>query len=443
MEDRTTKSEESIETLDGVLPDGRSVDVIQNGATKRLKLIFFDGKQYLTEERIFVKGRMFVPPALDPALRSAVTLPAQASDYGCTNDLFRAIREVFTEYGMSPIATAVTYFVFVTWFAEPSWPAPCLVVMGPGAEASLLLQLLACLVRRGLRMTEIDSHGFRGLLQLVHPTVLFDARYFTPRGLRKLSACCGSRSFAPWKGSIADYSFSKVVYVGAALAEDVHFDFSLDVHLSPSLRGGCLLDGKKCDQISATLQPQLVAYRLRNLAKIRASDFDVPEADLEARTIGRSVGRCIVDAPEIQAGVPSLLEGRDEDLRTARWTDPTCVIIEALLDKCHVPQPTVVYVGEITEAATAIFRARGASTQLEDRGVGDCLRKLGFTPKRNAKGYRIFVTNKVIQVVHGLARDYRVAAVEHGVAHCAMCHQTFGVQDPDHAADVHGRGPSK
>jgi hypothetical protein len=438
MEDKTTKGEESIETLGGVLPDGRTVDVIRDGTTGQLRLILFDGKQYRAEERITINGRTFVPPALDPALRSAVTLPAQASDYGCTNDLFRAIREVFTEYGMPLIATAVTYFVFATLFAEPSWPAPCLVVMGPAAEAALLLQLLACLVRRGLQMTEIDSYGFRGMLQLVHPTILLDARHFTARSLQKLSAYCGSRSFAPWKGSIAEYSFSKVIYVGATLPEDVHFDFSLHVRLSPSPRGVRVLDANKRDQISAALQANLLAYHLRNLAKIRSSDFDLPEMDLEGRIIGRSLGRCVVDAPEIQAGVRSLLEGRDDDLRTARWTDPTCVIIEALLDKCHVPQPKGVYVGEITETATAILKARGAATQLGDRAVGDCLRKLGFTPKRNGKGYRIFVTDKVIQAVHGLARDYRVAAVEHGIAHCAVCRQTFSVRDADRSTDVHG-----
>jgi hypothetical protein len=438
MEIKTTGDEQSIEGLDGLLPDGRSIDVVQDGTTKRPKLILFDGKQYRTEERISVNGRTFVPPALDPAVQSALTLPTQASDYGRTKDLFDAIRRFLTQRGMPLIATAVTYFVFATWFAEPSWPAPCLVVTGPVPEASLLLQLLACVVRRGLRMTEIDSHGFRGLLQLVHPTVLFDARYLTPRGLRKLSTCCGSRSFAPWKGSISEYSFSKVVYVGAALAEDVHFDFSLGVHLAPSPRGVSLLDGKECDQISATFQPQLVAYRLRSLPEVRASKFDLPELDLEGRTIGRSLGRCIVGASEVQDGVRSLLENRDEELRTARWTDPLCAIIEALLDKSHSPRPDGIYVGEIAKAGIAILRARGASVHLEDRGVGENLRRLGFAPKRNGRGFRILLTDKVIRQIHSVARDYRVAAVEHGIARCAVCRETFAVPDADLATDVHG-----
>lgn len=80
MESKTTRHEESVETLDGVPPDGRSVDVIQDGATKRLELILFDGKQYLTEERISVNGRTFVPPALDPALQSALSFPTKMSD---------------------------------------------------------------------------------------------------------------------------------------------------------------------------------------------------------------------------------------------------------------------------------------------------------------------------------------------------------------------------
>jgi hypothetical protein len=292
-------------------------------------------------------------------------------------------------------------------------------------------------------MTEIGSCGFRGLIQHVHPTVLIDARHFTPRSLQKLLASCGSRRFAPWKGSVAEFCFAKVIYVGAALVENVPADFAVRVHLSPSRRGVSLLDEKKRGQIIAALQPKLLDYRLRNLARIRASDFDLPEMDIESRAMGRLLGRCIVDARETQAGVRSLLDDRDDELRTARWTDLTCVIIEALLDKCHSPQRDGIYVGEVTKAAVVILKGRGAFAQLEDRCVGHSLRQLGFTPKRNGKGFRILVTNEVIRAIHGLARDYRVAAVEDGIARCDMCRQTFTLPDATvRGTDVHCGQPS-
>lgn len=135
------------------------------------------------------------------------------------------------------------------------------------------------------------------------------------------------------------------------------------MHLSPSQHGVSVLDEKKRDQITAALQPKMLAYRLSNLPKVRASDFDLAELDLEGRTIGRSLGRSIVDDPDLQAGVRSLLEGHDEELRSARWTDPTCVIIEALLDQCHGPQPDKIYVGKVSKAAAVILQARGATAR--------------------------------------------------------------------------------
>ena len=438
MDDKKNKDEESIEALSGVLPDGRTVGVITDVTTGRLRLVWFDGKEYHAEERISIKGRTFVPPALDPAVQTAVTLPTKALDHGCTQNLFRAIAGLLIEFGMSPVATVVTYFLFSNWFPEPSLPAPCLIITGPGAEGALLLQLLACLVRRGLPMVEIGSHGFRGLMQQFHPTVLLDARHFTSRSLQKLLASCGSCVFAPWKTSLTEFSCAKVVYVGPTLADDVPTDFALRVHLSPSPRGVPLLDGKRRDRIIAALQPQLIDYYLRNLLAVRASDFDLPDLDLEGRVIARSLGRCIVGAPEIQAGVRSLLEGRDEELRSARWNDPVCAIIEALLDQSHGPQPDGIYVGRVSEAAAAILKARGVSIKLSARSVGHSLRQLGFTPERNGRGSRIIVTSEVIRSIHGLARDYRVAAFEHGIALCDVCRDTFAAPDADPGTDVHG-----
>lgn len=157
----------------------------------------------------------------DPAVLSAVTLPTKASNYGSTEDLFCTMQNTFAEYGMSPeVAKTVPYSVFSTWFPGPSLPAPCLIITGPAAEAALLLQLLGCMVRRGLPMCEIGSHGFRGLIQQVHPTILLDARHFTSRSLQKLLASSGSRVFAPWKASVAEFSFAKAIYVGPDLVED-------------------------------------------------------------------------------------------------------------------------------------------------------------------------------------------------------------------------------
>jgi hypothetical protein len=431
------------ETCGGLLPDGRSVDLISDVATGRMKLISFDGIEHQIADRVDVGDHTFISMALDSAIRGATALPTTAEDYETTEGLFAETRGVMTAHGFSQeVATAATNFIFATWFPEAG--APCMTITGPSAEGILFLQLLACFVRRGLMMVELDSHGFRGLMDRLHPTLLIDARCFTSRSLRRLLTSSGSRFYVPWKGSVANFSFARAIYLGTGPAADFSADFSLHVHISPSRPGLFLLDEKERVQIIATFQPKFLNYRLRNINRVRASDFELSEMDSEAGIIGRILGSCIVDAPEIQAGVRRLLESREAKLRAARWTDLSCVILEALLDICHRPASNRIYVGEIAETARVILKTRGNPAEFKARGVGPILRRLGFnTSPRDYRGFHILVTSEVLRTIHLLARDYKIAAVENGIACCPMCTETFrvvpGVTDP--VCDMHGERP--
>ena len=77
------------EISDGVLPDGRIVELIRDGSTGELKLLVSDGTSVETASSVRVEGRTFLPVRLDPAIQRAVTLPSHASDYGSTESLFQ------------------------------------------------------------------------------------------------------------------------------------------------------------------------------------------------------------------------------------------------------------------------------------------------------------------------------------------------------------------
>jgi hypothetical protein len=412
------------QTSGATLADGRTVDLIADEGTGHLKLIWFDGTHYRVADRIDIGHGAIVPLALDPAIQAAMALPTEPSDYGNTERLFTESRDVLTAHGMSQqVAAVAIHYAFATWFPEAG--APCMTISGPGAEVTLLLQLMSCLVRRGLLMVEFDSHGFRGLMDSLRPTLLIDARSLSVRSLRKLSAACGSGAYVPWKGSVANFSFARAIYLGVTPINGFSPDFSLRIHLWPSGRALSLLAEKERAEIIKAFQPRFLDYRLRNLDRVRASDFELPEMDSESGIIGRILGGCIVDAPEIQAGIRPLLEGREAWLRAARWTDSTCVIIEALLDKCHSRVSGRIRVGEIAQEAEVILRARGSLAKLEPRAVGEVLRRLGFVSKRRAPGYGIPLTNDMVVHIHRLAHDHRVAAVADGIACCPTCIEMF------------------
>jgi hypothetical protein len=96
------------------------------------------------------------------------------------------------------------------------------------------------------------------------------------------------------------------------------------------------------------------------------------------------------------------------------------VVVEALLFHCHSGKDRI-YVGEIANTASAILKGRGEIRATDPKECGGVIRLMGFSPKRDAKGSSIRLTNEVHRRLHRLARDYNVAAVQAGNALGADC----------------------
>lgn len=307
------------------------------------------------------------------------------------------------------------------------------MITGPTTEATVFLQLLGCLVRRGLPMVEIDSSVLRAVAGL-RPTLLIDARYLSRRS-RRLLSYCGPRAHVPCKESVVDVALPKAIYLGSAPVADFSPDFSLHIHLLPSRQSVTMLDEKMRDQMTADFQAKFVDYRLRNFAAVHDSVFDLPDLDSESRVIARMLGTCIVDSEEIQAGVRHLLQHREEELRAERWTDLTCVVIEVLLARCHEWSPghefsdghsvQGIHVNEVAKEAEVALRARGEDAELEPRAIGGVLDRLQLYRTRNARGLRIVLTLDVRRRIHFLARNYQVESIRTGMMRCDVCTDVF------------------
>jgi hypothetical protein len=410
------------ETSGGLLPDGKIADLIIDEVTGRLKLVCFDGTRYLTGHHIETKAGTLVPPAIDPVVLRATVMPTKVSPYGSIIEFYASIQDLFKEFGFAEcVATAAALCIFPTWFSDPSLPMLSVVVTGPAPEAMLLLQLLGCMVRRPLRMFELGNYGSLGSIRQLHPTISLDGRRFKPLALHKLFSSSTPRTFVPWKGSLVECAFSKIIYLGSDTTPEVLGDFSMQIHVTPSRRVFPNLSEKRRNEITATFQPKFLDYHCRNLARISASDFDLPSSESELRILARLLGRCFPDAPEVQADVKALVENWESDFQASRWSDPICALIETVLDASHSPKADAIFVAEIAERASTILKARGASDKLKARSVGSKLRKLGFIPKRNGAGYRLFLNEETSRKAHQRAREYRVPAVEEGISVCSIC----------------------
>jgi hypothetical protein len=411
-----------------LLTNGTALELIRDAKTNQTRLLVSQGSTRRVADVFEYDGRVYRPPSMSSSVEQAVPLPSQCSSYKSTRALFGETRSLLATQGFSDEVSLIsTHFVFAAWFRNGALPAPCLTITGPPAEALLLLQLLGCLVPRGLPVMELSSNGFLAITDQLHPTWLIDARFLSGHSRRLLSASCTPRAKVVWKDSVVDFGLAKAIYVGAVTVPEFSLDFSLHVHVAPSTDCLGALDDQFREQIIAEFQPKFLGYRIRNLSAVRASRFDIPEMKSETRVIARILGASIVDAPEIQAGIRPMLRAREEQIRERWFTDQTSVVIDVLLAYCHGHKLYAVGVKEIAQAAAVALKARGEPVKLEPRRVGAILDTLGLPRKRSSRGFRVRLEAEAQRRIHLLARDYQIESIRERKAACALCTEMFGV----------------
>jgi hypothetical protein len=417
-----------IQTSGEFLPDGSVVELIRDASSGELRLLWCAGKDSRLATEFEFGGRSYRAPDLSSSMARAIPLPSSNSAYGSTEDLFGATLAAFSLYAISAeAARACTYFVFAAWCHRTAQPPPILTISGPPAEATRLLQVVACVVRRGLSVVELTSPGLATIVELLQPTLIIDARHLSAQSRRLLAASCRPGAYLVTRNSVVDLGVPRVLYVGPQPDPELSIDFALHVHLPASPDGHRLLTGREQKQLLAEFQPRFLGYRIRNLSVVRDSEFDVPELTDESRVVAGVLGACIEGAPGIQSGVRTLFEDRELEIRENRFTDPACIVIEVLLAHCHDPKRDEVRVKEVAEGTNSILKARGEIVEIDPRAVGPILDKLGVRREpRNRLGRRILLNARIKRRIHTLARDHKVESIEQVMSVCKLCKEVFG-----------------
>jgi hypothetical protein len=173
-----------------------------------------------------------------------------------------------------------------------------------------------------------------------------------------------------------------------------------------------------------SLQNKLLEYRLQNFSKIALSDFDAPNFYGASREMARSLGRCIVDAPELQTKIINLLAPRNDADQVEGTNRLAAVIAEALVVCCH-EQKLSVHVGEIATLVNAILTRNGEFVQLRPRQVGAKLKRMGFcTTRLDSAGRGIYLLKEQCAQIHELARSLRVPTLRESLPGCPHCKQS-------------------
>jgi hypothetical protein len=391
------------------------------------KLALLVSKSAIVTEPLRVEhnGTSYVPVEPDPSILHAMYIPAGVSEYGATGTLFAEIINIFKSRANVSAATAtlLTHFVFSSWFADCFATAPRMLIYGPPEESVTLLQLLAATCRRALLLCDVTIATWSPMLAALRPTLLINTLTLRASTREFLEASNTRHEYLPRKGQLLDLFGAQVIHERTSSGDQSMHESAICVTVTPARGRLPSVTDQERNRIADEFQRKLLLYRLRNFAKVRDSEFDVPEFTAAVRSRARMLGACVVDAPEVQSGLIAVLRDQDDDARITRSFTLESVLVEALLLMCHEKEPRAgARVGEIAETMMVIFKGRGEPLKLEPRMVGELLRALGFYTARQGsagRGIALLVADR--RRVHQLARDYDVPTIHNGDVVCSQC----------------------
>jgi hypothetical protein len=107
----------SIMTGGELFPDGRSISLVRNSSTGRLKLLLADGNIEIIDSVVKHAGHTYVPPDLADSFQQAIVFPEAARDFGSTTALFTDMKASIMNFGLPEHAALVAlYFLLSSWF---------------------------------------------------------------------------------------------------------------------------------------------------------------------------------------------------------------------------------------------------------------------------------------------------------------------------------------
>jgi hypothetical protein len=406
---------ELIPTSGEVLRDGSFLEPVRDSATGAERLLHWSrGRSKIAPEHVF-EGCCYVPTQGAAILRH---LPSEPTPYGSTENLFEGVCE-FAAKSLAVTedeAALLAYFCFASYFCDCLTMSPCLVLFGPFCLAAIpVLRFLGCICRHSVLLAESTLHG---LPRELRPTRLICQ---PDPGLNKLLAALQFPGFGISDRGLRQVSGAAAIYVGDMELKSLFGDAGVWIPVSPMLRSFSTQDEEREVATINNLQNRLLMYRLQNFAQVRSSQFDAPEFCGSTREMARALGRCIVDAADLQARFLNLLNPRDDAERTEGTRRLEAVVVEALVVVCHEKSPSV-HVGQVADLANAILSRSGESFQLSPKEVGAKMKHLGFrTTRLDFAGRGIYLLTEQCALIHKLGRAFGVPTLREGLPGCPYC----------------------
>jgi hypothetical protein len=279
---------------------------------------------------------------------------------------------------LSDADIAVTAFwVVSTWFQEALIVLPCLVITGPPHEATELLRVLHDLCLGSLLLA-----GFRrgDLKDVSRHTLLISEPNLNNQTAALLGNLTNRGFVMVEQGSYLNCHTSKAVYIGE-VPTIRRIQHAIYIDVTPALNAEKRISPIGVDRAVEDLNGNLAKYRERNLAQVRRLAFNPIGVSPETGAVAKALGSCIVDSPDLQAALVSILAPRDQQRISERLDTAEALVIEAVLALSRGGAEQL-YAKEIALEVNRLLEARGERTKLSPEKVGHRLRKLGLATRR-------------------------------------------------------------
>ena len=404
-----------VPTSGEILRDGSCLEIVRDSATGAERVLHWrEGRSKIAPEQVF-EGRHYVPTKGAAILRH---LPSRPAPYRSTESLFKDICKFAVESlaASEEEAALLAYFCFASFFCDCLAMSPCLVLSGPFCLAAIsVLRFLGCICRHPVLLAESRLNGSPRELK---PTRLMCQ---PGPGLDRLLPALQFPGFGLSDRRLRHVSSATAVYIGDLELKSLFVDAGVWLPMSPTLRSFSPQDEVREFATINNLQNQVLMYRLQNFAQVRSSQFDAPDFSGSTREIARTLGRCVVDAADLQARLIDLLRPRDDAERTEGTCRLEAIVVEALVVACH-EQKRSVRVGEIATLANAILSRSGESFQLSPKEVGGKLKQIGFrTTRLDSAGRGIYLVKEQCARIHKLGREFGAPTLREGRPGCPHC----------------------
>jgi hypothetical protein len=356
----------------------------------------------------------------------ATPVPTGTTPYGTTDELFTRLQEAIAAQTFLPTQTSslLTYWTISTWFSDGLSLAPGLVIVAPEFEGDRVLRTLRSFCRYPLMLTRAEVSSLKKVNWYTTPTLLFYDPNVTKQ-MATILGCTTSRSYMVGDADgYKDFYGPKAIYVGEEVSVDRIPRSSLQVRLQPTAPASATQHSLPLTEAAVqNLQNQLLRYRLKNLVKVYHSDFDASALTSDTRAVANALGACIVDSPELQSKLVSLLRPIESQRQADRSTCIEAVTLEATLNLCHQSKAQIL-VGEIATEVNRIAQARGERLHYSAETIGHRLKKVGLSTRRLGKaGKGLAMDLATMARIHELASVYGDVGLEQDEnnLHCPLC----------------------